>query len=244
MSRTLESLKGLSEKSDILHDTIAETYFYKKSRKKKHSKALQKRLKYLPFVAIGLTSVAFLLITVSSVLNTRYLSYLKKKIENSPIVSLFDTGSVNKELVKKFDFRGYAKTKSRIVDKTAALNNSRKYKWGDLAIDFRFPVNLSDRDLAVSLKGKIGGEKISIVLRDSDNRSSRLNDIYLTSNWKTEIIALDSLKKDISLSRVSHLRVESSYVGDPPRETGGPSRDMTVYIKDIRVSKNGKEMEI
>ncbi len=238
MSKIVESLKFVPAKDNTLHKQIADTYFYKKPRKKK-SKHSKKHVRSLAVGALSLAGAFLIIFAVFSFLNVRYLDYLKKKIDSSPIVTVFDTGRLNKELIRKFEFRGLARGRSKIVDRILVLNSPKKYKWADMAIDFRFPVDFSDRVISFSIKGKMGGEKVGLVLRDANNRSSTLRDVFLTPSWRTETMSLDSVEKDIDLSRISHFRVECSYVGEPPKDIGASPADVNIYIKDIKFSKKG-----
>ena len=158
MSKIIETLKIDPAKDNHLHKQIADTYFYKKPRKKK-SKHSKKRIKSLAIGALSFAGASLAIFIVFSFLNFHYLDYLKKKIDRSPIVTVFDTGRLNKELVKKFEFRGTARGKSKIADKALAINSPKKYKWADVSMDFRFPVDFSERIISFSVKGKRGGEK-------------------------------------------------------------------------------------
>jgi len=241
MSKIIETLKINPSKENTLHQQIADTYFYKKPRTyhKKKAKHQKNRIKSLSVGAISFAGASLVIFLIFSFLNVHYLDYLKKKIDLSPVVAVFDTGKLNKELIKKFEFRGTAKGKSKIIDKALALYSPKKYKWADMSMDFRFPVDFSDRVISFSVKGKRGGEKVGLVLRDADNRSSALHDIFLTTSWRTETMPLDGVKKDIDLSRISHFRVECSYLGEPPKDIGASPADVNIYIKDIKFSKKG-----
>jgi len=237
MNKSAESLKAIPPKDSVLPQHIIDTYFYKKPHKSRHGKLAHKKTNVIPTIVVSLGIMILMLGIAKSFLTARYNAYLMKKFENSKLVTLFDEGSINKDVIKRFEFRGQAKDKSKVADKVVYLTNPKKYNWADLSMGFRFPANLSGRILSLSLRGKTGGEKVSLVLRDADNRSSILNDIFLTPGWKTESMPFDKIKGDINLSRVDLLRLECSYVGEPPKEMGAASIDTTFYIKDIRISK-------
>lgn len=240
MTKAIESLKTFPSKREILHDTIADTYFYKKPRRKKYPNAAGKALRTFSLAIFSLASIAALLLLffiVSYFFNIHYNNYLRNKIAHSNIITLIDDGNIDREPIRKIEFRGYAKNRSRLAVKPILFTNSKKYSWADLSIDFRFPIDLSGRMLSLSVKGKVGGEKISVIMRDIQNRSFVISDIYLTSSWKTETVSLDNIKNDIDLSAINHMRMESSFMGDPPREAGKSPADMTMYIKDIKILK-------
>ncbi len=240
MTKAIESLKTFPSKEDILHQTIADTYFYKKPRRKKYHKASGKELRTFSLAIFSLAAIVSLLLLffiASYFFNIHYNNYLRNKIARSKVITLIDNGNIDKEPIRRIEFRGYAKNKSKLSIKPILFSNPKKYNWADLSIDFKFPIDLSDRILLLSVKGKIGGEKINIIMRDVENRSFIVSDIYLTSSWKTETIPLDNIKKDIDLSATEHLRIESSFVGEPPREAGNSPVDMTMYIKDVKILK-------
>lgn len=234
MSKAIVSLKKMPSKDDILNEHIINTYFSQKIRKKKNKDVI--KIKKVTFLAPILLVVVSLLIGISLFLNNRYTKFLKEKAANSKVITMFDGGRINREIIDDFEFRGYAKGNAKFSNKLIVFNNPKKYNWADISLDFKFPVDFSKRYLLLSLKGKIGGEKITLVLRDINNRSYRLKDIYLSSNWTTETIPINNLKENIDLSKISHLRFECGYVG----ETGMDSAiDVTIYIRKIQILKEG-----
>ena len=114
------------------------------------------------------------------------------------------------------------------------LNNPQKYGWAELSIDFKFPIDLSMRKLSLSLRGNVGGEKINVVLRDMEDRSFRVNDLSLSSNWNDKIIDLEKAKGEIDLSKINHLRVECGYAGESIKSS---PVGVVVYVKDIGLLK-------
>lgn len=242
MTKMKESLKTLPEKNDILHEHIADTYFYTTTKKrapaarKKHRTAHKKTdiTKFILPAAI-LSSIITLMLLAWTVIHPKYISYLKKKIDRADLVNIVSGGALNKGIMKRIEFHGYARDRDAARDKILHLINPRKYNWADMSIDFKFPINLSGKNISASVRGKVGGEKINLVLRDSDNRSYRLNDIFLTPGWRSETIMLDSAKNNIDLTRIRHLRLESGFVGDPPGNAAPAQTD--IFIRDIKISK-------
>ncbi len=178
----------------------------------------------------------FLLVLSLALLHNYYISTVKEKIAASKIVHIFSSGILNKNIIKNFEFRGYAIDKSGFSNKMLVLINTKKYNWADASIDFKFPMDLSRRKLSLTIKGKIGGERISLVLLDSNNRSYRLNDIYLASNWNTDTISFDNIKGGIDLSKITQLRFEYGYVGESSKLMDSLI-ELTVYIKNIELIK-------
>lgn len=234
MSKTIESLKKIPSKEYLLHEHIADTYFYQKTRKRviKHA-AKNIRAALLSSLLLLIISLS---IAVLAVLHNHYIKFLKEKTANSKMIKIFDAGSVNKEILKKFEFRGYAKAKSKISNGSIIINNLKKYNWADASFDFKFPIDLSNRNLSLTLRGKIGGERLKLILRDSNNRSYRLRDIYLASNWDTVNLPFNDISEDIDLSKITHLRFECDYIGESDKKID-LFLDVTVYIKDIQILK-------
>lgn len=235
MSKTIESLRTNPAKEYILDDQIANTYFRQKAHKKKSKSIAPKRATYL--IAAGFLALfSIIIIFLSPSIRSHHINSLKERLANSKMVRLTDGGRANKELVKNIQFRGYAAKSSRSSRRFIILKNPKKYSWADLSLDFKFPIDLSNRKLSFSLKGETGGERLSLVLRDVNNRSSRLSDIYLASGWRTQIISSQDVKEDIDISNITHLRFETGYTGDSSKDMDSPI-DFTVYIKDIQISK-------
>lgn len=230
MSKALESLRRFPPKEDILHGQIADTYFYQKNRKVK-AKPSYKKIK-VNLVAASSFAAIFFIVAASPHVYNYYLCSLQVKISNSKEINIIDGGRLDKNIIKRFAFRGHAKGSSKFSREYIILNNDRKYSWADLSLDFKFPIDLSGRALSVSSKGTIGGERLNIVLRDADNRSSMLSDIYLVPGWKTNIISLSGIGSDMDISKITHLRLEYGYVGESGKEMDSPI-NVTIYLKDF-----------
>jgi len=240
MSKTIETLKRAPLKEDALYTHIADTYFHQKHRPK------TKKRKQFPLIdniaRFSITAVLMIiclaaLISAVSFSHSRYTTYLKNKFVSSKNINLLHNGAVNREIIKNFEFRGYAKNgESRISKGLVILNNPQKYNWADLSIDFKFPVDVSRRTLELALRGNVGGERVNIALRDVNNRAARLNDMSLSSNWTEKLIHLKYMKGEIDLSRVNHLRIECGYVGESAKEKNSPI-NVKLYIKKIGLTK-------
>lgn len=230
MSRTIDTLKKSSPRDDMLHEHIVATYFSQKTRAKKNKQAV-KKLK-IPVMAPAFFVAASVLFAASLFLNDYYIKILKERVAAAPVIKILDEGRINKTIMKSFGFRGHAKGHSKFAKNEIAFGNPKKYDWAEFSVDFRFPVNLSSRKLLLSVRGKTGGERMSIVLKDSLNRSYKLKDIYLTSNFRMQSIPLEGIDKYIDLSRITHLRFESGYVGESGMDL---PINVTVYIKNMEI---------
>ena len=238
MSKVLEALKRPVLKDDALYRDIADTYFSQKagtkSQKKKNIPPLAGIAKFSTYI-LALAIIIPLAVHITSFYHNRYVDLVKKKIAAANSIKVFYNGAVNKELIKNFEFRGYAKNDgSGIVKKIIVLNNPQKYGWADLSIDFKFPADLLMKKLSLSLRGNVGGEKINIVLRDTYNKSYRVDELYLSSNWSDKIIDLEKARGEIDLSKISHLRIECGYAGESIKSS---PVGVVIYIKDIGLLK-------
>jgi hypothetical protein len=239
MTKKTEALRINPFHEDKLYDRIADTYFHPKTRHKTRKKKANIVLKFLKGAAIGIASAALVVIVVLAG-TTLYQSYclnaLKGKVAGARVVIIANGGEVNNEIMKNTEFRGYAKGVSSFSKDCIFLKNTKKYNWANLSLNFKFPLDLSKRRLSMMIKGKMGGEKVSLVLKDIYNRSLRLSDMSLASSWKEESIALADSRKDIDLSKITHMRFEYGYIGESPKEMDSPI-DINVYLKDIKITK-------
>lgn len=244
MSNTLHALKRFPVKEDILNQHIVDTYFRRKKSPQLASKETVKQTKVkphtskLPFIFV----FAFIVLAIAVAAYYFYgqhMSLTNSRVFTSKVISLTHGGSLNRILVKSAVFNGYAKGKGTIARKYIILTNSGKYEWSNLTLDLKFPVDFSQKSLSMSVKSDIGGEKINVVLKDSHNRSSRLRDIFLTSNWRDEVMPLESVKSDIDLTSIVQARVECDYVGEPSHGAK-KTPDVTIYIKNMDLIKEAR----
>ncbi len=240
MPKTIETLKRPSFKGDVLDNHIADTYFYQKirpkTRKKKAPSYLKNLAKFIIPVSVTTALAISLIITAPIALN-KYHAFLKKHIVNARIIKIIDRGAVNKDIIKTYEFRGYAKKDTSKTSRgLMVLDNPKKYNWADLAMNFNFPMNLTNRSLSLSLRGNIGGERVSVVLRDINNKTYRINDLSLSSQWSNRVVRLNTMKGNIDLSNIDQMRIECGYIGESAREMDSPI-DVMVYIKNINLLK-------
>ncbi|MCX5680177.1 MAG: hypothetical protein NTZ95_05950 [Candidatus Omnitrophica bacterium] len=240
MPKTLEGTRRSFPTEDVLLEHIASTYFAKKSRPKTKSRKKSPSLKDAAFMVVAagtiVAAIGFILI-VSSITNKNYNELLRKKISALQVIPLFDKGAINKDVVKRLELLGYARGVSSKAAKDAlVLKNPKKYNWADALLPLRFPVDLNSRTLNLSIRGAKGGEKITIILKDSSNRSLRLGELYLSSNWRTESIPLGRSKNYIDLANINAIRIEYGRIGEAPSEKDSLIETM-IYLKDINLPK-------
>ncbi len=236
----MDTVKRPSFKEDPLYKHIADTYFYQKNRPKSKKKKDIPPINYLArvsMISLALVISLAILITMFSFSHRSYTDTVKKRIAGMKVVTILNKGSINKDLVRTIQFRGYAKEgKSSISKNMVILNNPQKYNWADVSMDFKFPIDVSSRDLSLSLRGNTGGEKINIVLRDASNRSFRTDDISVPYNWSNKTIPLEKRGSNIDMTKVDHLRIETGYVGESSGQKDSLINVM-IYVKDISLIK-------
>lgn len=244
MPKTAETLRRPVFKEDVLHSHIAETYFHQKTRakprKKKRTLLTNIDLRKVIIIAVSTTAVLAIILGASIALHNHYITQLKKKVSALQNIKIVDRGMVNKEIIRNFEFRGYAKNiTSRNAKDFLILNNPKKYNWAETSVNFKFPIDLSGRDLFLSLRGASGGEKINIVLRDIKNKSVRLDDLSLSSNMNEKLINIGNLKKDIDLTNINHIRIEYGHMGESASLIDSPI-PVTIYVANIGLIKKEK----
>ncbi len=188
-------------------------------------------------VFIVLLGLLYLFTTQKLPFFIRDVDALQDEIRGADIVEIFCDGKLNNRIIKKFEFQGHARPESKIAGELIILKNSRKYEWASLNIDFRCPIDVSDKNIMLSVKGRRGGEKIFLVLRDSRNRSYRSAEIFLTPAWSRKVIRLKDVDGVIDLGEIDHLRFECSYAGEPPANRN-VTIETTFFLKDVMFSNH------
>lgn len=235
MDQATQTIKKLPPQKDIFSDHLVDTYFYRPNKQQiKHKKATP-LLVIVPLIIVLIAAF----IASAFYLNNLYKRSVSNRLSRATAIVITKGGAIDHYAVQKAEFHGYAKGKGSFTKDQITLKNANKYTWSDLSLDFKVPLDFSNKYLSMSLRSKVGGEKISLVMRDSYNRSVRLRDIFVTSNWRTETIPLSSIKRDIDLSKITHMRFECDYVGEPAKGAGITS-EVTIYIKDLAIKKEAR----
>jgi hypothetical protein len=250
MSKTIDTLKKASFKEDVLRNHIADTYFYQKPRPKTQVKSQQKKTNKLPnirhiartavkisAIAVSLALVIVMSVAASSYIEKKNIEGIKSRLSGMDTISISAGGALNRDIIRRCEFRGLAKNRQSLISRSEIIMSSpEKYKWADMAFAFRFPVDLSKKILHLSLRGEVGGEKVSIVLRDSHNRSARINDLSVSSRWSSKSLRMSPIGSDIDISSIDHMRIESCYVGESSKDDDNKV-PLKIYVKDISISR-------
>jgi hypothetical protein len=242
MTKTIEPIRKTLSRDEIIYEHLADTYFRQKTRHKPRRKKVEqltyvRKISYISLALIILAEACVLGLASISFLNAKYIAYLKKKVAASNAVAIIDNGAANREIMKSFALRGLAKfSKEKSSKNGMALNNVKKYNWADLTVEFKFPIDFYRRYILLTMRGRHGGEKVSMVLRDVNNRSLRLNELCLSSKWHSQEIHLKDVKAAINLSKISGMRIEYGRVGELGGQINSPI-DVTIYLKKIELPK-------
>jgi hypothetical protein len=243
MPKTLEGTRRSFPKEDVLLEHIASTYFAKKSRPKTRAKPEISPLKSatLLFVAAGLLAAATgTILIITSISSNNYNEFLRKKISALKTIPVVDKGIVNRDAIKRPEFLGYARQGiSKTAKETLILRNPKKYNWAEVLLPFRFPIDLSSRTLVFYVRGQRGGEKVTIILKDIDNRSVRLRDVYLSSDWREESIPLNISGSHVDLANISSMRIEYGRIGESSSERDSAIESI-IYVKDLNLLREAK----
>jgi hypothetical protein len=85
----------------------------------------------------------------------------------------------------------------------------------------------------------MGGEKAYLVLRDTGNKSLRIKEFSLSSNWTDESIPVNPAKKYIDIKNISAVRIEYGRIGESAADRNSPIGS-AIFIKNINFAKGDK----
>ncbi|MFC1631890.1 tetratricopeptide repeat protein [Candidatus Omnitrophota bacterium] len=145
---------------------------------------------------------------------------------------LIEDGREDQELVKKVGF--YGGCVHSYQDQTIKLINSTSGGWAEMGIDFAQPIDLRGKRIVLKLRGKRGGEKLILALRDkfaSDVQPQlMLNpEKELSENWQDIRVDMKTEDATIDLSQVVHLGLEIGYA------TADNPFNSILYVEDITI---------
>ncbi len=232
---------------EALHHQIADTYLKSAAVKDTPAKPEKRRLHILPWAVAAAALSACLAIFFSKShieISVRILGEVPSvRSANSEerFYNVIDKGvylikgsESNHLMVRDAYFMGDAGTYSKAAGDQLVLCNSKGAGWANYSIELSEPVNLNKLDLKFIARGEAGGEVLSVVVVDNDNRSYRLEkarSIRLTKEWQAYSINFKPVKNAIDLKNVSVVRFEFGSL------TAGNGPVVTIYLKDIYASK-------
>ena len=141
----------------------------------------------------------------------------------------------NKTFIKDALFFGDARQSSNVTFEEIRLSSGTGQGWADYKIEFKRPVNLSALSIRYTARGEIGGERLILMILDSDNRAFRVeNDVSskLERGWNVYTINLSPVRSAVDLTEVSAIKFEFGNV------TAGNFPKSIIYLKDIMAVKN------
>lgn len=145
---------------------------------------------------------------------------------------IMQNGKEDSDLVQKLGFYG-ACVHSREGQALKLINGSFR-TWSCMGMDFSRPLDLRQKQIVLTIKGKQGGEKLELTFRDKfaasyDPQLVIVRDEGLSDDWKRIIIRPKEHPGEIDLSNVTHIGLEFGFatVQNPAQST--------LYVKDISI---------
>lgn len=228
------------------HEEIAKTYLKTSARRhdKKKPAATSEIMPWL-LAAIALLLALILFITKSNFdVKIRVLThapFTAKEISAGDSVDLlqgemvFLKGNIlNRETVRSAFFFGDARPASSAAEGEIVLCNSKGYGWASYRIELKNPVNLNGLSLRYSARGEMGGERLVLIIVDSDNRAYRVEDdlaTRLTKEWQDYALDFKPVNNELDLAGISAIRFEFG------SSTAGNSENAKIFLKDIYAAK-------
>ncbi len=149
---------------------------------------------------------------------------------NPDSISVIKDGQEDKQLVKNVGYYGGC-VHTQDGQAIKLIHGSFR-TWSSMGIDFAYPLDLRGKQILLKLKGKRGGERLSLTFRD------RLAQDYIPQlviypeekidcDWQQLKISLPVNQTGIDLSCLVHMGIEFGFstVQNPP--------NTTIFVKDI-----------
>lgn len=241
MMRSASVIKTYSPDEVSLHKELADVYFSEKSSVNKKRPKKAKAGKKWPLLKASLPVVSAALIALSlavfiGLLARQDAGALRSAIRGADTVKIIEGGAFNRfiaarteERAASFEGAAFARDKYIMLGAAATGRNI-------LTIDFKFPADLSGKDVSILARGKHGGEMVFISVRDSQKRSYRAEPFYTQSKWSRMSIPLARFADTVDVGNIERMRVE--YDEGVVSATGGKTEvGREVYIKDILLTK-------
>ncbi len=242
-SGTLDELIHKDRSWGTLEKELAKTYLKSpgKSGKKKSSSFLTKIPWVVAAIALCAALTAFLL---SSNIDIKIrvasgAAFIDKENPANVMpekgVFLVKGGEPNKTFINSALLFGDARPSSNATAEEIRLSSGVGQGWADYKIEFNRPVNLSGLNIRYTAKGELGGERLILMILDSDGRAFKVeNDVSskLERGWNVYTINPAPIRNAVDLTGVSAIKFEFGNI------TAGNSPKSIIYLKDIMVVKN------
>ncbi len=226
-------------KEVTFQEELAEVYFSQKSKATTDAKLRLpiKRVSALPFFLAGIALIAVLAVLMAGAwLYQRDRGALRQSVKGAELVKVIEEGRLNKSIAATAKDRGiFPGLAERNRSSFITLGGSAP-KGNSLAIDFKFPIDLSGKGISFVARGTRGGEELSVTIRDSYKRSFRFSDIYLESKWLRMNLPLTEISGTIDMTKVEQVRIEYEAAALTAEKSYGNQRE--AYVKDVSFVKN------
>ncbi|MFA6320970.1 MAG: hypothetical protein WCY36_03845 [Candidatus Omnitrophota bacterium] len=246
MSKIIDTLNNPFKKERMrssAQEEIAKIYLKVSDKSKIKNQKRPSKFPWMIAVAALLLALVLLFFKSNIDINIKILGEIPSfaPAENDRFGSVQEKGlylskgsELNRYLVRNADFKGDAKSFSKISEEYIVLCNSRGSGWANYEIDLKESLDLTKLDIRYSARGEFGGEYLTVVLVDSDNRTYRAEkDISsnLSKGWQIHTLNFKPMKKAIDIKNITAIRFEFGTL------TAGNSSAATIYLKDICVVK-------
>ena len=141
----------------------------------------------------------------------------------------------NKAVIKSALLSGDASRSSHAAGEEITLCNGGGQGWADYKMEFVRPVNLKGLNIRYAARGEAGGERLVLMIIDSDGRAARIEDEVsskLEKGWNVYTINFGPVRDSVDLTRVSAIKFEFGAM------TTGNYYGATMYLKDVQVIRN------
>ncbi len=231
MTKGTSISKTYSPKEVSLQEEIAQVYFSNKphiktKRKKTIFENLWPGMRFSLSIMSGIALICLACVAMNK-LYRHNMIMAQSKAKYAQSLNLLRDGRFDRSLLKT---NGHGKFSDKFITLDVSGSGASAFQ-----LDFKVPINISDKSLTILARGRHGGEALSICLKDSHKRTYRLRDIYLVSGWSGKTLSLAEAAGAIDLREVESLKVEYDF--DRAGMDNRLNVDRRIYLKDISLEK-------
>lgn len=196
-----------------------------KGKSKKHKKSHKKLM-------FSVASFLLLALVLSSIIIILYKKYTvaagtgSHQPTSAYTETLLKDGVVNRAKVERMYFDGDASEKSSFEEKDITLIATGAHGRAGLIMQFRKPIDLTDRNILLKARTKYGTKKLKILVKDSKNRYYEFSPVYLYSDWDIKNIRVTKAR-NFDLTGIKEMKFEFG------RYTAGNEKNTTIYLKNV-----------
>ncbi|NQT00081.1 MAG: tetratricopeptide repeat protein [Candidatus Omnitrophica bacterium] len=150
--------------------------------------------------------------------------------QKAPFAIIMENGREDAQLVENIGF--YGACLHAYQESSVKITNGSHCNWSSMGIDFIYPIDLRGKRILLKVKGKQGGERLQLTLRDKW-ASGYSPQLVLTpeegaaSFWQNMALIPEAPPEKIDLSQVVHLGLEFGF------STARNPAHSTLFVEDI-----------